>query len=130
MAIALLDTSVVIGYLDANDALHGKAVPLVQQVKGNFGLELSMVSYSELLVGAHRSGQETVTKLDNIIDSLFTLVPITREIAGRGAELRASYPDLKLPDALIIATGLQQGASQIITGDAAWQKVDPSVRVI
>ena len=50
------------------------------------------------------------------------LVPISRDILIRAASLRAKYR-LRTPDAMIVATAIQQGATRIITNDEGWKGV-------
>jgi predicted nucleic acid-binding protein len=130
MGIVLLDTSIIIALFDGKDLLHNKAVPVVREVQGSNEMIFSIVSYAELLVGAYQHSQEAVAKLDRFLNGLFRMAPMTPAIAHTGAELRASRSSLKLPDALIIATGIHHRADQIITGDEGWHEVDPTVRVI
>lgn len=49
-------------------------------------------------------------------------------IARLAAELPAARR-LRLPDAVVVATGLRHGADVILTGDAAWQGIE-KVRVV
>jgi len=46
------------------------------------------------------------------------------------AELRAHHPGLRLPDALVIATGSTLGADTVLTGDAAWRRLGRTISVL
>lgn len=47
--------------------------------------------------------------------------PITRQVAGRAAELRARHGGrLRLPDALVLATALHLRADRVVTTNAGW----------
>jgi hypothetical protein len=46
------------------------------------------------------------------------------------AELRAQHRSLRLPDALVIATGIVDDASVILTGDARWDGIDKRVELL
>ena len=58
--------------------------------------------------------------------ALGTLVDVTREVASRAAQLRATR-NIKLPAALVLATAMHAGADQILTLDRRWRGVDPRV---
>jgi predicted nucleic acid-binding protein len=50
-----------------------------------------------------------------------TLLPIDLFVAQEAASLRATH-NFKVPDALVIATGLVSQVSHLVTNDAEWQK--------
>ena len=71
----------------------------------------------------------TLAQADAFFDSQ-TIVPIGREEAREAARLRGLHrPWLRMPDAIVLATGLLRAAS-VLTGDARWAKVSPLARVI
>ena len=55
--------------------------------------------------------------------------PVSDEIACRAAQLRARH-ELKLPDALVIATAMELGAHEILTFDHRWRSLDRRVRIL
>jgi predicted nucleic acid-binding protein len=57
------------------------------------------------------------------------LETVSVEIARRAARIRAAT-GLKLPDAVVIATGLELNADEILTADRRWKSIDSRVRVI
>jgi PIN domain nuclease of toxin-antitoxin system len=57
-------------------------------------------------------------------------VVLTDHIAAEAAELRARHPKLRLPDALVLATGGALDADVILTGDAGWCRLASSVEVV
>jgi predicted nucleic acid-binding protein len=56
------------------------------------------------------------------------ILDVTASIARLAAELRATR-GLKLPDAVIVATGLRHEAERILTVDARWRGIE-TVRVV
>jgi predicted nucleic acid-binding protein len=56
--------------------------------------------------------------------------PIDRRIAKVAAALRAGHRSIRLPDALVLATGRATDASAILTADAGWRSVDRRVQVV
>jgi uncharacterized protein len=129
VGLTVLDTSVLVAFLDSRDALHAQAVAQLRASRARSDLVVPVVAYAETLVGAVRGGTQAVEVLERFIDGAARLEPLTRAIARRAAALRARHT-IRLPDALILATGMELGADEILTGDASWRRLDPSVRVI
>ena len=47
---------------------------------------------------------------------------MTREILLRAADIRAHY-ELRTPDAIMLATAAESGATLVITNDSAWRRI-------
>lgn len=60
---------------------------------------------------------------------LFTVEALSQEIAVEAARLRA-VTTLKLPDAMVVATGVVLDAELILTCDKRWKGIDKRVRVL
>lgn len=130
MAVAILDASVVIAFRDPADGLHRRAVAAFRAHRAD-ELVLPSSVYSEVLVGPFRYGPSAVASLDQFIgDFGMRIASLTPDIARRAASLRASSPSLRLPDALVLATGDVLDAAVILTGDAAWAKLSARARPI
>jgi len=128
--LVVLDSSVVIAFRDPDDALHERAVAALAAVRQEI-LVLPTSVYAEVLVAPMRKGREDVEAFDSLIrDSGFRVEPITMQIARRAAKLRSRTTALKLPDALVLATGDELNASAVLTGDVAWPKLHPRARAI
>ena len=128
MALILLDASVVIALLDPADALHGAATDALVEHAGD-DLKVPASAYSECLVGHARRGRVGTAK-SAIASLLLDVVPITDRIAEDAAELRARHPKLRVPDALVLATGVALDADRVLTGDAAWRRLGKTVTVL
>jgi predicted nucleic acid-binding protein len=115
----VLDTSVLIALMSSTDALHDRARAAVEKWELNGAMfEMSAVSWAELSVGAVRRGDDGVAALTAFIDvSVDAIVPVDEQIGTFAARLRAKDLSLRLPDALVIATGLRSGADALLTGD-------------
>jgi predicted nucleic acid-binding protein len=50
------------------------------------------------------------------------LVAVTRSVLVRAAEMRARH-GLRTPDAIMLATAIETGATLAVTNDDAWKKV-------
>lgn len=129
MALIVLDASVLIGYLDAQDAHHSAAVALLQR-HAQDRLTIPASVYAEILVGPYGRGQSAVAKIGRALaDIPIRVEPIGPEIGRRAAELRARHRALRLPDAFVIATGEVLDADKVLTFDERWPKASRRVPV-
>lgn len=111
MEALILDTSVVIGLLDAADTHHKRAVDDVEAAdRDGRRLLLPASAYSETLVAFARA-----RRLDEARQAItamgVTVVSLTDTIAERAAQLRARHDRLRLPDAMVLATAQELGGS-------------------
>lgn len=130
MALTVLDASLVIALLDADDAHHQRsAAALVDRHLEDIVVPAS--AYAEILVGPTRRGPAAIKAVDDLLSDLAAEVaPITREVARRAAQLRAGHPSLRLPDALVLATGDVLQAASVLTTDRSWGRYGRRVRII
>lgn len=130
MAIIVLDASVVIGFLDAADVHHARAVAALGEI-GRSDVVLPATAYAEVLVGPWRRGPDAIDAVEQFIADLpLRVEPVTADIARQAARLRAAHRRLALPDALVLATGDVLGASTVLTADRAWARLSRRVRAI
>jgi predicted nucleic acid-binding protein len=122
MGLALLDTSVVIGALNRDDALHQAASQAIRVERDRHALAISALSYAEILVGPLRAGGRAVEVVERFAAQV-RIVELSPAIARLAAELRATR-GLKLPDAVIVATGLRLEADVILAADARWKGIE------
>jgi|Tabmets5t2r1_1033131.scaffolds.fasta_scaffold99310_2 predicted nucleic acid-binding protein len=127
MGLALLDTSIVIAVLNRRDALHPAARRSLLAARDRHALAMSSLTYAEILVGPLRAGAGAVEIVERFAAQA-SVLDITPQIARLAAELRASR-NIKLPDALIVATGLWHRADVILTADVRWKGIE-TVRVV
>jgi predicted nucleic acid-binding protein len=128
VALIVVDASVMIALLDPADALHQAAARALTSRAGD-DLKLPASAYSESLVAPARSDALSAAKAA-IASLLIDVVPITEGIAEDAAELGGRHPKLRLPDALVIATGNALNADTVLTGDAAWRRLSNMVTVL
>jgi predicted nucleic acid-binding protein len=122
VGVALLDSSAVVAFLDASDALHDAADRAVRAAARAHGLAVSTVTIAELLTGAklgHHDEAVVQQFFSRVIGSRF---PVDEQVAVRAADLRATTRALRMPDALILATG-DLRADLVVTGDARWSRM-------
>lgn len=130
MGAVALDASVLIGFLDPGDALHGPCTEAVR-LHAQDELVLPASAYAELLVGPSRAGRRAVARVDAAIGELgIAVVPLDRETAREAARLRSRHAALRLPDALVLAAAEVSGCEVLLAGDARWAKVSRRVRVV
>ena len=128
MALIVLDASVLIALLDPTDALHSAAADALRQHAAD-DLRIPAAAYAECLVGPAR--RRRLQEAKAAIGSLMAeLVDLTEEIAEEAAGLRARHRALRLPDAIVIATGDVLEADAILTGDARWRRISRRVRML
>jgi len=89
------------------------------------GLEgiVSAVSLAELLVGPHREGDSSkVAAARDFVLGLpnATLIGVGADVADQAARFRAE--GLRMPDALIAASGTEGGAEAIVTNDPGMRR--------
>jgi predicted nucleic acid-binding protein len=117
----------VIGALNRDDALHEVAGQAVRTERDRHALAISALTYAEILVGPLRAGGRAVEVVEHFAAQV-RIVDLSPAIARLAAELRATR-GLKLPDAVIVATGLRLEADVIVTADARWKGI-PRVVVV
>lgn len=123
MGAVVLDASVIIAFLYAPDAQHMEAVRILAPwLLLEHDVLIPTSVYSEILVGPLRTGSETV--IDRFLaETGSELVPIDQAIARRAAELRVTNQNLRLPDALVLATARERRAP-LLTLDRRLQTID------
>jgi hypothetical protein len=87
---------------------------------------LSTVTEADLLVQPYRDDQKEAieTIADLLSEDGIEVIAVDRRIARRAARLRAARPALRLPDAAIIATGLETRCDLIVGNDQLWSRLD------
>jgi predicted nucleic acid-binding protein len=130
VALVVLDASVVIAFLDPDDALHTAAVEALTEHQHDELLIPSTV-YAEILVGPYRRGAEAVAEVEAFLaDFAVHIEEMTPAIARVAAQLRSESRSLRLPDALVIATADGLEADRVLTGDESWSRVSGRVTLI
>jgi predicted nucleic acid-binding protein len=123
-------------YLDANTLIYAvENVPvlgdrmraLFQRIDaGELRGVTSEPSLAETLVKPLRDGARiTALAYERLIDPAGRLgvVPVSRPILVKAAELRAAHAALKLPDAIHAATALLHGCTTFLANDARFHSV-------
>jgi predicted nucleic acid-binding protein len=120
----VLDSGVVVGFLDRQDALHGAADAAVRELVRGQRMLASVVTYAEVLTGA-RLGHHNEDDVAGFFAGLLSVVlPVDVAVAEKAADLRSRFKALRMPDALILATAeTNSDVDLIVTGDQQLPKV-------
>lgn len=128
MALIVLDASVIIAHLDPADTLHARAVTALTAVSGD-DLVLPASALAETLVIPARRGRLSDAR-GAIHALLIRIQPLTDTIAEVAAGLRGTHRTLRLPDALVVATGDHLDADGVLTADRKWTRISSRVRLV
>ncbi|HEY4028400.1 MAG TPA: PIN domain-containing protein, partial [Candidatus Dormibacteraeota bacterium] len=127
--LSVLDASVLIALLDERDVGRPVARAAVAESRRDHDLLIPVTAFSESIVAPYRRSRRDGQRAEAALAALGSLVDVTRDVASRAAQLRATRR-IKLPDALILATAMHVAADQILTLDRRWQGVDSRVRLL
>lgn len=134
MKIAL-DTNILIYFLEGTEPYASKVENLLNSFmkRENEGM-ISTINIAEVLTGFYDAENEKrATKTKRLLKDLtlngFEIVPVTLEIADLAASLRAKRGG-KLPDALIVATAIDQAANFIYSQDEDLQRFNEDIKVL
>lgn len=119
----LLDTSVILAYLNAREAASPAATVVIDDFvrTGRNRATISAVSVAETLVRPFAAGAAAVALLEGFLLHFpnLTIVGVDYEVARQAGRLRA-LGGLKTPDALVVATALSAGIPIVVANDARW----------
>lgn len=124
--LVALDTPVWIYHFEGS-ADHGQAADSVLEAveRGRIGAVASELVLLELLVAPlKKEAQDVADEIELILLHFpnLRLAPVSRAVLVRAAGVRARY-GLRTPDAIMLATAVESGATLAITNDDAWRKV-------
>lgn len=116
----LLDTSVFIYYLEGVEPYYPLAEKVFNDILDkNIRVFLSAISVTEFAARPLTEGKGTdVERFKRFLSSLsIQVLSVTYEVAERAGKLRSQYPSVRTPDALIVATALENGCDVFVTND-------------
>ena len=129
-----LDTNILIYFLEGIEPQASKVEKLLESFMKteNDGI-ISTVSVAEVLTGFYIASdiKKTVKvkkRLNDLTLNSFKIVPVTFEITDIAANLRAKRGG-KLPDALIVATALNQASDIVYSQDKDFQRFDKDIKI-
>ena len=124
--LVALDTPVWIYHFEGSTT-YGRAADAVLEAvsSGRVAAVASELVLLELLVAPLKQGaQDAADEIEMVLLHFpnLRLAPVTRGVLIRAAEMRARY-GLRTPDAIMIASAVETGATLAVTNDDAWRKV-------
>lgn len=122
-ALIALDASATLAYLAGSEAASPAATWIFDgclSTGRNAGL-LSTLTAAELLVRPFRAGDAAIATVEGFLRFFgsIRLADVTYPIAREAARIRATT-GLAMPDAIAIATAIDQGAGVLATNDREW----------
>jgi predicted nucleic acid-binding protein len=123
--LIVLDASVAIAALSADDAHHDAAVDALAGASDD-ELVLAATTRAEILVGPARVGAKVLTAARDFADGCET-VPVGAAIADDAAALKARHRGLSLPDAIALVVAELIDADAVWTFDRRWRDVHQRV---
>jgi predicted nucleic acid-binding protein len=130
----LIDSSALIAHLEGGEQVSPVATRIVDvflRNERNDGV-ISTITVSEVLVVPHRVGGARDVGMGLLDVPGLTMRSVDFLIAAEAARMRAGS-SLRLPDAIVLATGVLAGATCLVTNDqrlaAAAPALAPSLRV-
>lgn len=127
MGLTLLDTSVVVGLLDRDDALHVAAADAIErELDARQTLALSAVSWAEVLSGAARVSGAGFDGDRFLERGGIPVLPVDRAVAETAAVIRRRAARgrrrVRTPDALVLGTAdAHPDVDRVLTADAQWR---------
>jgi predicted nucleic acid-binding protein len=114
----VLDSSVVVAFLDRSDELHSAADEAIRDILVSHRLFLSVITYAEVLTGARLGHHDEEHVAGFFADLISSIVPVDVAIGDCAAQLRVQAKALAMPDALIAATAEINGEAELlVSGD-------------
>ena len=127
IASVLLDSSVLIYYLEGVKPYNLLAEKIFQNiVDENIRGFLSVISITEFVAKPLVDKKETdVESFKQFLVSLpIQVLEVNYETAELTGKLRSQYPSVPTPDALIVATALENNCDILITNDKRLKKLE------
>lgn len=124
--LVYLDAQVLIYAVEAHPVYAPVVAPLWAAVAaGRVGVVSSQLTVLEYLVLPIRAGNTAlVARYDQFVQAVgVRFAPIAEPILRSAAQLRATIPRLKTPDAIHAATAAAYGASLFLTNDLGFKNV-------
>jgi predicted nucleic acid-binding protein len=123
--IAVVDTSIVVGSLSPREPTHDSCNHALRLAhRGKFHPVLSAITVAEVCVGYFQADDELgrTEFLDHVRGGgTYEVCQLDLDLAVATARVRAET-GLRLPDAAIVASGIQTGATLVVTHDVKFEK--------
>lgn len=122
-ALLLVDSAPIIYTLEANARYAKRFADIFNRhANGRLVLAITTITIAEVLAGPLRAGEEGLARRYRAVVESWQVVDLTSDIAEGAARLRGKY-NLKLPDAIQVASALAINADVLVTHDRDFSKV-------
>ena len=130
---AVLDTNIFLNVINQEEPFFSDSRALLDLVDDGrlFGV-VSTISVAELSVGYYAAGDEAGLRrflLHLLSSENYQLVDVDSNVAELAGKIRTET-GLRLPDALIIASGLKAGADRVVTGDEEFKRAEKILKSV
>jgi predicted nucleic acid-binding protein len=130
---AVLDTNIFLNVINQEEPFFSDSSALLDLVDdGRFFGVVSTISVAELSVGYYAAGDEAGLRrflLHLLSSENYQLVDVDSNVAELAGKIR-NETGLRLPDALIIASGLKAGADRVVTGDEEFKRAEKILKSV
>ena len=130
---AVLDTNIFLNVINQEEPFFSDSRALLDLVDdGRFFGVVSTISVAELSVGYYAAGDEAGLRrflLHLLSSENYQLVDVDSNVAELAGKIR-NETGLRLPDALIIASGLKAGADRVVTGDEEFKRAEKILKSV
>lgn len=124
--VLALDTNIFIYHFEDNPAYSTYTENLFERIEsGRVRAVTSALTLHEILTGARKAGKPDLVALyRNLLGSFpnILFVPFDARVADISSDLRARY-GIRTPDAIQVATAIQQRADSFVTNDAGLRRI-------
>jgi predicted nucleic acid-binding protein len=129
----VLDTNIFLNVINQEEPYLKDSITLLDLVDDGrlFGV-VSTISVAELSVGYYAAGDEAGLRrfLLHILSSEnYQLVDVDSNVAELAGKIRTEV-GLRLPDALIVSSGLKVGADCVVTGDEEFKRAEKILKSV
>lgn len=131
-AIVAIDSAPIIYYLENHPKFAERFAPFFEAAEaGDIELAISVITLAEVLAGPLQHGNELLaSQYERALTAAtgWHVMPVNQQVAVQAARLRATY-NLRLPDAIQVATAVAAGAHALVTHDKAFARIK-AIRII
>jgi predicted nucleic acid-binding protein len=121
--LLLLDAAPVIYVLEGHPTLGSRFRPLFEaQAQGRLRFATTTITIAEVMTGPLKVGDEARARQSRAILESWRVVTLDSDVAENAARLRASL-NMKLYDAVVLASALAINADAIVTHDRDFSRV-------
>lgn len=130
--LVVVDTPVLLGVLDPQDALHTPAAEAVSRARDDDAeFVIPATVLAEVLVHVAKDDPGAIEmRRTQLLAAFGPPHPVDEAVATAVAMRYADGPDMPLPYALVLAVADVVGADEVLTADSRFARLDRRVRLV